>query len=249
MEDNLIIRAKRGNKKAKEQLVGKFQPIIHSLIKQFRFPKDDYADMVQEGNIGILTAIQKYSLTSRFPLSSLVYLEAKKRMFDFVLQSNTISTRYKKNKINIVEYDATEKQSDEKDISDVMIYDEVIEELISELFTLDDLKRFIIGRKYGLFGHIPHTYKQLVSEVYKRFHIKYSEQQIENIIYKTIADIRFCMKAKGIDGGDIWKIKNKMTQTRKGRRGQNFLKVMSGGMVVKVVSTTRGFWRMGFFYR
>jgi len=246
-ENTLIIRAKRGNKKAREILVEQYQPFIGKLITQFHFPKDDYQDMIQEGNIGILIALQKYTIPNKFPFSSLVYLEIQNSLFAFVMKNSIITCKKNKKKVIVEFVNDVMELKHQPDVEDEMVYDFVIRELINEVFTLDDFRRFLVSRKYGLFGHFPLTVKGLRVEANKRFNKKYTESQIKNRLVYAVKVLRRSLKAKGIEGGDIWKIKNSLVKTMRskkaGKKRQNFLKVMSSGMVVGHVFITKSYWK------
>jgi len=203
-ENGLIIRAKRGNKKAIELLIQQYQPMVGKVISTFKYKRDDYEDMIQEGNIGILQAIQQYVLTSKFSFSHLVYLKIQNNLYSFVMRNSIISTKYKKQKEIIVEFVGNILQlKNPPDADEAMIYEYVVQELINEIFSLDDLRRFLVSRKYGLFGHVPLVIKSLRIETNKRFNKKYSESQVKNKLVYAVRKLRKALKRKGIEGGDL----------------------------------------------
>lgn len=245
-EETLIVRAKRGNKKAIEILVAQYQPMVGKIMSQFRYQRDDYEDMVQEANIGILQAIQTYTPTSKYPFAHLVSLKIQNNLFTFFMNNSIIPKKYKKNKEIIIEFvgEILEIKT-QLNVDDIMVYDYVIQELISEVFKLDDFRRFLVSRKYGLFGHFPMANKTLKIEANKKFNKNYSESQIKNRLIYVVRKLRKALNLKGIKGGDIWKIKNKMfkklsTKRQKERWNvQNCLKGTNGGMVANLAIITK----------
>lgn len=67
-EDNVIKLAKNGSKKAKELLIKSNLRFVVSIAKQYQYNGLPLADLIQEGNIGLLTALDKFdgSLGFRF---------------------------------------------------------------------------------------------------------------------------------------------------------------------------------------
>lgn len=255
--NTLIIRAKRGNKKAREILLSQYQPMIGKIISQFNYNRDDYEDLIQEANVGILQALQEYKLDGRYTFSLFVSIKIQNNIYSYLKRLPIVSVKYKKITPIIVEFigDVLEIHPP-PEADDAMVYELVVQELINEVFTLDDYKRYLISRKYGLFGHLPMTIKTLRTNSNKKFGRKQTEAQVKNTVYRTVNVLRRALKAKGIEGGDIWKIKNKVLTLRKqknlqrGKRKElNSLKVTIGKMVVGLVSTTINSSRKVFTYR
>lgn len=246
-ENTLIIRAKRGNKKAIETLTQQYQPMVGKIASQFHYPRDDYEDIIQEGCIGILQALQEYTPTGRCDFAQLATLKIHHNIFNFTTRNNTVSGRYKKKSEIVVEFVGDILSiKPPPDADDAMVYEYVIQELINEVFTLDDFRRFLISRKYGLFGHFPLTMKGLKSEANKRFNNKLTESQIKNKLVYAVRKLRKALKEKGIEGGDAWKIKNKLLQRvktkRQEKKRQNCLKITNGEMVVSLARITKSYW-------
>lgn len=60
MFDKLIISAKSGDKRAKEEIINRLQPLIISSIKRYYNYSYEYEDLVQDGNLMILQCIEDY---------------------------------------------------------------------------------------------------------------------------------------------------------------------------------------------
>lgn len=60
MFQQLARRAKEGDIKAKEEIINRLQPLIISSIKRYYFNKNEFEDLMQEGNLQILESIELY---------------------------------------------------------------------------------------------------------------------------------------------------------------------------------------------
>lgn len=60
MFQELVRQAKSGDKAAKEEIIKRLQPLLVSSIKRYYFNKNELEDLMQEGNLKILEAINSY---------------------------------------------------------------------------------------------------------------------------------------------------------------------------------------------
>lgn len=60
MFGKLVKKAKSGDKGAKEEIITRLQPLIMSSIKRYYYKREEFEDLVQEGNIKILECIEDY---------------------------------------------------------------------------------------------------------------------------------------------------------------------------------------------
>jgi RNA polymerase sigma factor (sigma-70 family) len=56
----LLRRAKAGDMVARERLIGKLLPLVSSLARRFRTEGLDQTDLIQEGIVGVLRALERY---------------------------------------------------------------------------------------------------------------------------------------------------------------------------------------------
>jgi RNA polymerase sigma factor (sigma-70 family) len=58
--DELVRRAQAGDPQAREALIGRLLPLVNSIARSYRTAGLDRADLVQEGCVGILRALQRF---------------------------------------------------------------------------------------------------------------------------------------------------------------------------------------------
>lgn len=68
--DLLALRAQAGDAGAREQLIGRLLPLVSSLARSYRTEGLDDADLVQEGVLGLLRALQRYEPDRGTPFSA-----------------------------------------------------------------------------------------------------------------------------------------------------------------------------------
>jgi RNA polymerase primary sigma factor len=59
-EDALVRAAKAGDQRAREELIERYLPLIVSLARSFRVEDLDFADLIQEGCLGLLRALARF---------------------------------------------------------------------------------------------------------------------------------------------------------------------------------------------
>jgi RNA polymerase sigma factor (sigma-70 family) len=57
---DLVRRAQAGDTRAREQLIGRLLPLVSSLARRFRTEGLDQTDLIQEGIVGLLRALERY---------------------------------------------------------------------------------------------------------------------------------------------------------------------------------------------
>lgn len=60
MFQELVKNAKQGDKNAKREIIERLQPLIISSIKRYYYNKNEFEDLIQEGNVKILESIKSY---------------------------------------------------------------------------------------------------------------------------------------------------------------------------------------------
>ena len=69
-ERDLVRRAKAGDAEAREELIDRFMPLIVSIARSYRVDGLDFADLVQEGCVGLLRALARYEPDRETPLGA-----------------------------------------------------------------------------------------------------------------------------------------------------------------------------------
>ena len=68
--DQLAVRAQAGDAEAREELIQRLLPLVSSIARSYRTLGVDRADLVQEGCVGVLRALQRYDARRGVPFSA-----------------------------------------------------------------------------------------------------------------------------------------------------------------------------------
>ena len=82
-EKNLIERIRKGDVKAKEEFVKRNQGLVIYIAKKYAFSSDILQDLVAEGNMGLLRALEKYDFRKKVKFGTYAYFWIKR----FVLRA------------------------------------------------------------------------------------------------------------------------------------------------------------------
>ena len=147
-EAELAERAVNGDKLASEELVVKNLRFVISVAKQYATDKISLEDLVNEGNIGLIKAVEKYDPTKGYKFISFAVWYVRKLIMEYVsnygktvrIPANRINELSKLNKyVSAVE----QKNCHKADIEEVI--SEFSKEMSSEDFVLlDSLNNFSI---------------------------------------------------------------------------------------------------------
>jgi len=72
-EKELALKAKVGDKHAKEKLIEKNLKLVLKVAQNYLGRGLDYLDLVQEGNIGLITAVEKYDISKGYRFSTYAF--------------------------------------------------------------------------------------------------------------------------------------------------------------------------------
>jgi RNA polymerase sigma factor (sigma-70 family) len=67
---DLVVRAQAGDAAAREQLIDRLLPLVSSLARRFRTEGLDQTDLVQEGIVGLLRALERYDAARGVPFAA-----------------------------------------------------------------------------------------------------------------------------------------------------------------------------------
>jgi RNA polymerase sigma factor (sigma-70 family) len=67
---DLVRRAQAGDTRAREQLIGRLLPLVSSLARRFRSEGLDQTDLIQEGIVGLLRALDRYEPERGVPFAA-----------------------------------------------------------------------------------------------------------------------------------------------------------------------------------
>jgi RNA polymerase primary sigma factor len=147
-EAELAVKAVAGDKLAAEELVVKNLRFVISVAKQYATDKISLEDLVNEGNIGLIKAVEKYDPTKGYKFISFAVWYVRKLIMEYVssygktvrIPANRINELSKLNKyVSAVE----QKNCHKADIQEII--SEFSKEMSSEEFVLlDSLNNFTI---------------------------------------------------------------------------------------------------------
>ena len=67
---DLVLRAQAGDTAAREQLIARLLPLVSSLARRFRTEGLDQTDLIQEGIVGLLRALERYDPARGVPFAA-----------------------------------------------------------------------------------------------------------------------------------------------------------------------------------
>lgn len=86
---NLIARIRLGDQDAKEKLVLKYVPMVKHIVRNFYASFLDFDDLLQEGVIGLLSAIDEYKPDQYdVKFSSFAYICIIRKIYNVIKQTN-----------------------------------------------------------------------------------------------------------------------------------------------------------------
>ena len=95
-EKEMILRIRKGDQEAYESFLIANQGIVHLIAKHFAGVGLDYADLIQEGNIGLIKAIQHFDLSMNYRFISYAKY--------WVMEAITESFRYNLRSVRVPAY-------------------------------------------------------------------------------------------------------------------------------------------------
>jgi RNA polymerase sigma factor (sigma-70 family) len=79
---DLVRRAQAGDTEAREQLIGQLLPLVSSLARRFRTEGLDRTDLIQEGIVGLLRALERYDTRRGVPFAAFATLWIRQSLQD-----------------------------------------------------------------------------------------------------------------------------------------------------------------------
>jgi RNA polymerase primary sigma factor len=145
------LKASNGDKKATEELIKRNLRFVVSVAKQYETPNVDIEDLINEGNIGLMMAVQNYKPNTGFKFITYAVFWIRKLILEYLAKHSRL-VRIPSNKVNgISKLNQYVNQLEQKlgknvDISELIdeYGSEISKEEISELqnlsmFTFDSL--------------------------------------------------------------------------------------------------------------
>jgi len=157
---DLSARARAGDVAARNRIVEAYLPLVVSIARRFLDRGMDLADMVQEGAIGVMDAIEADDSREGGSLNALIYLRARSRIQDAIPghRGPVRLTRYGVRKgrgaaVPVALELAAESLFDESPgPPEIAEWRELLAMLPRALAGLSERKRAAVSRKFGLDG-------------------------------------------------------------------------------------------------
>ena len=83
-ELTLALRARQGDTEAREQLIHAHLRMVVNIARQYQRPSIEMLDLIQEGNIGLITAVDKFDPTQGHRLTTLAFYWINKHIQRFL---------------------------------------------------------------------------------------------------------------------------------------------------------------------
>ena len=80
-------RVAEGDDNARERLILAYRPMVFWLAKKFRVPYNSYPDLIQEGMIGLIGAVDNFEVERNIRFITYAYYKVRGRMANFLQRS------------------------------------------------------------------------------------------------------------------------------------------------------------------
>ncbi|MDR1885460.1 MAG: sigma-70 family RNA polymerase sigma factor [Synergistaceae bacterium] len=77
----------RGEDEARERIIMAYRPMVFWLAKKFRVPYNAYPDLIQEGMIGLIAAVDNFEVSRNNRFITYAYYKVRGRMANFLQRS------------------------------------------------------------------------------------------------------------------------------------------------------------------
>lgn len=207
-EKELLIKAKNGDEKAKNKIIAANLRFVFDTAKKYRGKGVSMPDLVAEGNLGIMRAIDKFDINYDVKFFCYAVWWIKQAMLSAIKNAQERSNYEKNNDDEIKNEfegilddinDDTESQmsSDENLENDASIKDTremIVDKLMVNLKGRD---RYIIEQYYGLNGEKSHTLNEIGKSIGKIFGKRISSERVRQIKKKILFRLKseaLCME-------------------------------------------------------
>lgn len=89
-EQELAIKAKEGNEEARKKLIESNLRLVVSIAKKYILPDLPFLDLIQEGNLGLMKAVNKYDVAKGFRLSTYATWWIRQSIGRFIIEKTKL---------------------------------------------------------------------------------------------------------------------------------------------------------------
>ena len=83
-EAALWLRCSEGDEAARDELILAYRPMVYWLAKKLRVPYSTYPDMIQEGMVALISAVDAFDIDRSNRFSTYAYYKIRGRMINFL---------------------------------------------------------------------------------------------------------------------------------------------------------------------
>ncbi len=83
-EKNLWLRCSNGDEEAREELILAYRPMVYWLAKKLKVPYGTYPDLIQEGMVSLIKAVDRFDVERNNCFSTYAYYKIKGGMINFI---------------------------------------------------------------------------------------------------------------------------------------------------------------------
>lgn len=91
-EQELLKQVKLGDEQARKTLIESNLRLVTKIARQYRRPKIELLDLIQEGNIGLIEAVDKFDAEMGYRFSTYAVWSIRKAIQEFLGKENTIES-------------------------------------------------------------------------------------------------------------------------------------------------------------
>lgn len=145
------IRAEEDGK-AKEELIRKYLPMVKRIVKSQNFYKTEYEDLLQEGLIGLLRAVNEYDYNYQIKFSTFAYICIVRKIYNTLKHFSSKKNRFYYEAASIFNYINPEESRTIMDTVDDSSFDpeRVVQEKLNNLRLREVLKAYLSQVEYSV---------------------------------------------------------------------------------------------------
>lgn len=83
-EKDLWLRCANGDEEAREELILAHRPMVYWLAKKLKVPYGTYPDLIQEGMVSLIKAVDRFDVERNYRFSTYAYYKIKGGMINFI---------------------------------------------------------------------------------------------------------------------------------------------------------------------
>ena len=148
-EQELLKQVKLGDEQARKTLIESNLRLVTKIAKQYRRPKIELLDLIQEGNIGLIEAVDKFDAEMGYRFSTYAVWSIRKAIQEFLGEENTIESLD-----SIIEDEGEEVFLSDmiKDAETILEQIEEQQRIFERLDTIPEREREVLMMLYGFKG-------------------------------------------------------------------------------------------------